>query len=183
MDEQERRLLQEAMDLARSSMATAAEVVSALNRFCQLLSESAGRGDGAKLQHLSLINPTPEPKGQYVSDFTRRQVSENGNYCKETVTDLVRKEWDEAFPDWYAAYPRKIARKAAFRAWRGLYRKGKSREWHQTQFQDLMELLELRKGRDWLGRDSGTLPYPATFLNGEDAADGLREAGAAQAGV
>lgn len=80
---------------------------------------------------------------------------------------LVDREWREAFAEhFWPGYPRKVARKAAIKAWLAI---GKSRTYDQ---------LELLLGRivagltrsveiEWNGRDRDKIPHPATWLNSE----------------
>ena len=66
---------------------------------------------------------------------------------------------DDEFVEWYAAYPRKTARKAAERAYKAARRSGATQD-------ELLAGLE-RSKRSWAveGRSKDKLPYPATWLN------------------
>lgn len=66
----------------------------------------------------------------------------------------------EGFPDWYQAYPRRVARRDAAKAYRQMIRSGDDRE-----------RLEANCGpwyREFRNRDPDKVPYPASFLRGGD---------------
>jgi len=73
--------------------------------------------------------------------------------------------WRDLFPEFWEVYPRKVAKKAAEKAWQKL----------APATPDLIEptalgiayVLRDRKRVDWAGRDPDRIPYPATFLNAE----------------
>lgn len=64
------------------------------------------------------------------------------------------------FAEFYADYPRKIARKDAEKAWKQL----KVTEVIASQ---IRATLNKRKREDWRGRDLKFIPYPAHFLRSE----------------
>ena len=68
--------------------------------------------------------------------------------------------WDE--------YPRKVAKGEARKAWKALLPKGASREDSRELFKAVVGLLRERVDGEWDGREKKAIPYPATFLRGEE---------------
>ena len=93
-----------------------------------------------------------------------RSLAPSGNGQDKTDP---RAEWDEAFHEsFWPAYPRKVKKPPALRAWRAL------RPWSQEHLDSIYDGLG-RWNDYW--RDRGTpkdkIPYPATFLNGHQHED------------
>lgn len=79
---------------------------------------------------------------------------------------------DRAFDDFYAAYPKKVARPAAERAWRAA-------KISNGQVEKVMAALAAHKASDdWLKEGGRFVPHPSTWLNQRRWED---QAGAAQA--
>lgn len=80
----------------------------------------------------------------------------------ETPKPPVKTDPSEGFEEFWAAYPRKTARKPALKAW----------EKSAATRPPLAEIIEAiryqRTGRQW---QEGFIPHPATWLNGERWAD------------
>lgn len=109
---------------------------------------------------------TPEPKkitsNQKTSDQEDQQDSCPADAGRErpesrTVNAII----DAEFPDWWAAYPRKVAKGQAERAYRTARKNGASQA-------DLLEGIRAHAAA-WARRKTETqfMPYPATWLNGK----------------
>lgn len=71
--------------------------------------------------------------------------------------------WDEAFPAFWRAYPRKVSKLDAKRTWRRV-RPAKRTEFEE-HYRRIMRMLAHFKRREWSDRTPETIPYPATWLN------------------
>lgn len=88
----------------------------------------------------------------------------------------ARKRWNELFHErFWPAYPRRVAKGQAIKAWSGLYArhvepsKG-DRQQRVDEVADSVEImLDWYKAKPWKGRpNNGTdFPYPASWLNSE----------------
>ena len=73
------------------------------------------------------------------------------------LIEEVREEQEFTFNDFWALYPRRVAKKAARIAWDRIPSKQ-----HQIILESLFEWARI-----WNGRDLDYIPHPATWLNGE----------------
>ena len=91
------------------------------------------------------------------------------NQMYEKIMRVVVDEWtlvsgaklDAYWEQFYAAYPRKVARPAALRAWKRV-------KMTPEVFERIMKALEAAKRSEQWVKDKGKfIPYPATWLNQE----------------
>jgi len=66
------------------------------------------------------------------------------------------------FVEFWSAYPRRVSKHAAFRAWTAAVKK--------TEPESILHALEESK-REWAGRELKFIPYPATWLRATDFDD------------
>ena len=66
----------------------------------------------------------------------------------------------DGFHNFWAAYPRRVNKRDAEKAWKQIQA--------EQQQAAIMALLADRKINEWRGRRLDKVPYPATFLRGED---------------
>ena len=77
----------------------------------------------------------------------------------------------DAFKVWYKAYPRKIARKGAEKAWKAAE---KAKE--LPPLDELLAILEKQKAsRSWQQENGRYIPYPGTYLNGRRFEDEIED--------
>lgn len=110
---------------------------------------------------------TAKPVGQ--NDTNRQEPSINRHRTVNARASIEDAELMQAFEGFYAAYPRKVARAAALKAWL----KVKPDAALQTRI--LGAVAFQRKSKDWLG-DKKFIPHPATYLNNarwEDEVPGM----------
>ena len=90
-------------------------------------------------------------------------VSASDALAKATAKATVRaKETPLAFDEFWKAYPRKVGKPAALRAWRSLLRV----VWNPNTASALMAGLERwMQTEQWQKEGGKFIPYPATFLN------------------
>lgn len=70
-----------------------------------------------------------------------------------------------SFSDFWRAYPRRVARKDAEKAWAKI---------HPEDYAKIFAaILKARKSDDWKRDDGRYIPYPATYLRGERWTDEL----------
>lgn len=91
--------------------------------------------------------------------------TEKANKMYLKIMKLIVSEFSEGSADgfeaFYAAYPRKVARPAALRAW-------KNKKINEYLARRIMEALEAAKRSEQWQKDKGKfIPYPATWLNQE----------------
>lgn len=67
------------------------------------------------------------------------------------------------FDTFWRAYPNKVAKRAAMKAWKQVGGAAK--------LVQILAVLELRRSDEWFHRNKTLIPYPATFLRGEDFED------------
>jgi hypothetical protein len=80
--------------------------------------------------------------------------------------DGRRAAWLDAFEAFWLAYPRRVQKKAALRAWLALLPKSKSAD--LIKLYDRILALLLSRSKDWETRDKHLVPHPATWLRAED---------------
>lgn len=73
------------------------------------------------------------------------------------LIEEVQEEQEFTFDDFWALYPRRVAKKAARTAWDRI-----SSKQHQIILESLFEWARI-----WNGRDLDYIPHPASWLNGE----------------
>jgi hypothetical protein len=112
--------------------------------------EPVGQNDG----HQS--GKTIKPVGQ--NDTNRQEPSINRQRTINARASIEDADLMQAFQAFYAAYPRKVARAAALKAWLKL----KPDVTLQTRI--LGAVAFQRKSKDWLD-DKKFVPHPATYLN------------------
>ncbi len=66
----------------------------------------------------------------------------------------------DTFEPFWAAYPRKIGKFSAQKAWRKL-------SGNTELVKRIMLALEQQKANNWMGKSNEFVPYPATWINGE----------------
>lgn len=131
-----------------------------------LLRSTRFRGDGTRSTDLitlvsgyaTIAPPAPESAPDDTNAAAQNHVTEPGKR-----TDVVLRA-GEPFDQWWAAYPRKIAKVAARKAWKAVPAK--------IGLADLMELTQ-RFSDHVVGKDPEHVPHPATWLNGERWTDEL----------
>lgn len=111
-------------------------------------------------------NPNSENRNVLQKKDLNKELSETKN---GEIPPLPPKKRNEAFESFYAEYPRKIARKAAEKAWEKL----------MPTKQLVGEIMDgLRRGIDsveWAKDGGEYIPHPASFLNGERWTDEFKE--------
>jgi len=76
-----------------------------------------------------------------------------------------------AFGQWWLAYPRKIAKKGAEKAW-----KAAEKEKELPSIEELLAILEKQKAsRSWQQENGRYIPYPSTYLNGRRYEDEIED--------
>ena len=86
-----------------------------------------------------------------------------------SATGRVSKtEWTgKAFAGFWEAYPRKVAKAAARKAWAALLPNNGNREKARERWTAIMDLLERRLG-EWESRPEDKIPHPASWLRSEE---------------
>jgi hypothetical protein len=113
----------------------------------------------ARIPRDTRTNPAPQDRtGQDIQDKKKKTLP------KPPQASALG-GWLALFPDFWRVYPRKVAKKAAEKAWTKLT--PASQDLIKPTALAIAYVLRDRKQRDWAGRDLDRIPYPATFLNAE----------------
>lgn len=112
------------------------------------------------------VKESQERKGKERNGVIPIAHSPSANGPVASLKKAMADAWGGLFVAFWAKYPRKVAKAAGRRAWMK----------HTPRSPDLLAptaaavaaVLAARIERDWKGRTLDTLPYPATFLNGEE---------------
>ena len=108
-----------------------------------------------------------------IIDITNTNITNTNITNKEesTTNTSISPLRIDAFAQWYKAYPRKIARKGAEKAWKAAE---KAKE--LPALDELLAILELQKAsRSWQQENGRYIPYPSTYLNGRRFEDEIED--------
>jgi hypothetical protein len=123
-------------------------------------------------------NPVYEPVGQVSPETVNavlkvaglREVrSKNGELRKTPTPSVSDLPLAEGFEKFYAAYPKKVARADAERAWRQAVK--------LEEVPAILARLEINKLGEWRGKEKRFIPYPATWLRGRRWQDEIQTGG------
>ncbi len=108
------------------------------------------------------FEPAPLSNAERVKEYRSRKNGVIKNVATQniTMTQKVTRPSDEAFAAFWSAYPRKVAKPAALRAW------NKVKPSDDLVLTILADVERRKEGDQWR-RDGGQfIPHPATYLNG-----------------
>lgn len=95
-----------------------------------------------------------------IDTSTTRQPDRDAKKTRRSGSPSASESADDGFAAFWDAYPKKVAKPAAEKAWRKLKPTGQL-------LADLMASLERQKGGEQWQKDGGQfIPHPATWLNG-----------------
>lgn len=95
-----------------------------------------------------------EHKGEHVTPQKRIENKEVRKTLTPSVSELPTAEGFEQF---YAAYPRHVARVDAEKAWRRVVK--------PEEVPAILTRIEINRLGEWKGKEKRFIPYPATWLN------------------
>lgn len=105
----------------------------------------------------------PEYTSVDVPEYTSNQENQS---LRESRTTPLPLKGDDGFDQFWKAYPKKVAKVAALRAWRRLH--------YPNLVATIMATLErFKSSPDWLKNRGAYIPHPATWLNGRRWEDEL----------
>lgn len=120
-----------------------------------------GRRRKIKSSHL-LFKDQPFKKSK--ADFEKVKESntrirpknnlENNTLSRKSASSVI----PEDFENFYGAYPRKVGKQSALKAWKAL-------KPDAGLIKTILSDVELRTRTEWKGQDIHYIPYPATYLN------------------
>lgn len=90
-------------------------------------------------------------------------ISKDSNTREKNKKVSISRSRDDAdsslsFDTFYAAYPRKVSKPAAIKAWAKL-------KPDETLLQTILNDISRRKRGEWAGKDMQYIPHPATYIN------------------
>lgn len=117
---------------------------------------------------------------EYMREYRKQKVNSKPNVSnvspqveveveadKNTARSARSCAYSKEFESFWKAYPRKVAKAKAFRAWKT----------HRGAMPDLAELLPVldaqKKSGEWLKESGSFIPHPATWINGHRWLDEL----------
>lgn len=135
------------------------ELVSAMPRIAAARANGARGGRPAKPNRLAESN---QKITQLLSSpTTNHQPPETTTPNPSARLNGERQELETRFAKFWQAYPRKVAKVAAHRAWMKLTP-------GDAQLEDMLaDVLDRCRSPDWLKDNGAYIPHPATYLNGK----------------
>lgn len=108
------------------------------------------------LDFLRFYGESGNAKGNTTTTPRARSQSLN---LEENTDTVIQNPPDESFKTFWTAYPRKVAKPAAEKAWNRIKPSGE-------QLQIMLRVLAVQKSSDdWLKEDGKYIPHPATWIN------------------
>lgn len=127
-----------------------------IDREVQFIDKQRSNGQKGGRPAKTQINPT-KPNESQKSQKDKDNEKDNDNDKK--IKKLCVTHTADRFPDFWASYPKKVAKPEAQRAWNKL-----------KVTDDLADLIindveQKANGSDWARENGRYIPYPATYLN------------------
>ena len=114
----------------------------------------------------------PKPQGQAEADLPAEKASDNGGGARSENTNGKEEPYLRDFETFYSAYPRKVQKRPAFKAWQTLRRQG-------AQTHDLLNAAAAYQSATVAkGTPQDKIMHPATFLHEDRWRDWLPPDGA-----